>query len=579
MDLSRIAGAVGGPSGRWSPAGQFTFAAAAVAGATLTRALLDPVLGDHLPYVTYFVAVALVAWQAPLIASLFALVAGWWIADFLFLSPRYVWYPQINTPLYVVSSATYFLVGLSSIAVCEAMRRQQRRAEQHSELLQVTLASIGDAVITCDSQGRIVSMNAVAEQLTGWLQREVAQQSLDKVFYIVNEVTRQQVQNPVERVLVDGKTVRTADQTILIAKDKSERRIDDSAAPIRDSRDNLSGVVLVFRDVTEERKLIRELQQSEARKAGVLDTALDCIITIDQDGIILDFNPACELSFGYKRADAIGREMGELIVPPSLREQHRAGLARYISTREAKVLNRRIELTAMRADGTEFPVELAITRISGDAFRFTGYLRDITEQKNAEARQRMLTNELNHRVKNMLSVIQSIAYQTAHATPSPEQFFETFSARLIAISRAHDILTENAWTGADLRELSMATLAPYRSEDAGTIVFDGPPIGLAPSAAVLVSLMLHELATNAAKYGSLSQPGGSVRLVWQKVNENPPSIALEWSEHKGPPVQQPGRKGFGTKLLEMVAKQLRAEASLAYPEAGLVYKLKLPIES
>lgn len=577
--MNNIAGAAAENRRPLERAGRYLFAAAAIAGATLVRWFLDPALGDHLPYVTYFVAVALVAWRCGLGPSLFTLVAGWWTADFFFFSPRYVWYPNGNTPLYIVGAATYFMVGLSSIAVCEAMRSAKRKAEQHGELLRVTLASIGDAVITCDTQGRIASMNAIAELLTGWKEHEAARRTLSEVFRIVNEDTRKPVENPVDRVLAEGRIVGLANHSILIGKDNTERGIDDSAAPIRDAAGNLVGVVLVFRDVTDERKLVRALQHSDARKAEIMDTALDCIITIDHDGTIIDFNPACEQTFGYNRADAIGREMGELIVPPALRERHRAGLARYLSTGEAKLLNRRIELTAMRSDGTEFPVELAITRISGDALQFTGYLRDITEHKNAEARQRMLTNELNHRVKNVMSVIQSIAYQTARATPDPTQFFDTFSSRLIAMSRVHDILTRNAWTGADLHSLAEATLAPYRSGDADSIVFDGPLISLSSDAAVSISLMLHELATNAAKYGALSQPGGRLSMIWRELNKELPSVALEWCERNGPPVQQPGRQGFGTKLIEMVAIQLAADVSIAYPVEGLTCRMQFPLKN
>jgi PAS domain S-box-containing protein len=128
-----------------------------------------------------------------------------------------------------------------------------------------------------------------------------------------------------------------------------------------------------------------ELKHIEARKAAILDSALDCIVTIDQEGCITEFNPAAERTFGYRRDAVLGRQMADVIVPPSLRDQHRKGFARYLATGEAHVLGRRVEMTAVRADGSEFPVELAITRIPGDEPpSFTGYLRDITERKQAE---------------------------------------------------------------------------------------------------------------------------------------------------------------------------------------------------
>jgi PAS domain S-box-containing protein len=138
-------------------------------------------------------------------------------------------------------------------------------------------------------------------------------------------------------------------------------------------------------DVEDRRRLDAELKLTEARKTAILDSALDCIVTIDHEGCITEFNPAAERTFGYRRDQAMGKQLADLIIPPSLRNQHRQGFARYLATGEARVLGRRVELTAARADGSEFPVELAITRISLEGPpSFTGYLRDITERKNAE---------------------------------------------------------------------------------------------------------------------------------------------------------------------------------------------------
>ena len=133
----------------------------------------------------------------------------------------------------------------------------------------------------------------------------------------------------------------------------------------------------------------RELKRSEARKTAILDSALDCIVTIDHQGCITEFNPAAERTFRHLRHEVVGKQLADVIVPPSLRERHRAGFARYLATGDARVLGRRIEMTAVRADGSEFPVELAITRIPFDGPpSFTGYLRDITEQKQSEEKLR-----------------------------------------------------------------------------------------------------------------------------------------------------------------------------------------------
>ena len=132
-----------------------------------------------------------------------------------------------------------------------------------------------------------------------------------------------------------------------------------------------------------------ELKQSEVRKAAILDSALDCIVTIDREGCITEFNPAAERTFGYRRDEVMGKHLADIIVPPPLREKHRHGLARYLATGESRVIGQRVEMTAVRADGNEFPVELAITRIPLDGPpSFTGFLRDITERKQAEEKLR-----------------------------------------------------------------------------------------------------------------------------------------------------------------------------------------------
>ncbi|MGH7731388.1 MAG: PAS domain S-box protein, partial [Candidatus Eiseniibacteriota bacterium] len=141
-------------------------------------------------------------------------------------------------------------------------------------------------------------------------------------------------------------------------------------------------------DISQHRQAEERLQTSEARKSAILEGALDCIVTIDHKGNILDFNPAAERTFGHRRAEVIGRPMSDILVPPAHRDDHRRGLARYLETGEARMIGRRIEMTALRADGSEFPVELAITRVEGGPPVFTGFLRDITERRNAEAELR-----------------------------------------------------------------------------------------------------------------------------------------------------------------------------------------------
>ncbi len=267
---------------------------------------------------------------------------------------------------------------------------ERRLAEEalakQSERFRVTLASIGDAVIATDTKGRVAYLNGVAEFLTGWDQNDAAGEPLSTVFRIVNQFTRKPVENPAMKAIEEGVIVGLANHTILIARDGTERPIDDSAAPIKDALGVVVGCVLIFRDVSEQHESLRALEQSEARKTAMFETALDCIISIDQTGAIVEFNAAAERTFGHRRKDVLGRELAAILIPPALRERHRQGLAQYLVTGEGPVLNQRIEVFALRADGTEIPVELTVTRIPVEGPPlFTAYLRDISDRMQAEA--------------------------------------------------------------------------------------------------------------------------------------------------------------------------------------------------
>jgi PAS domain S-box-containing protein len=155
--------------------------------------------------------------------------------------------------------------------------------------------------------------------------------------------------------------------------------------PVRDTEGRITRWYGLITDIEDRKRAEDGLRRSEARKTAILDSALDCVVTIDHGGRITEFNPAAERVFGYRRAEAVGKHLADAIIPPSLRDRHRVGFARYLATGEARVLGEHIELTAMRADGSEFPIELAISRIAMDGPpAFTGYMRDITERKRAE---------------------------------------------------------------------------------------------------------------------------------------------------------------------------------------------------
>jgi PAS domain S-box-containing protein len=194
-------------------------------------------------------------------------------------------------------------------------------------------------------------------------------------------------------------------------------------------------------------------------------------------------------------------------------------------------------------------------------------LTDITDRKRAEEQQTMLVAELNHRVKNILAIVQSVAGQTLRTSPSLPAFNKAFSGRIQAVSIAHDILTQTRWIGIGLSELLSTVLAPYGFGD-GRLSAEGPPVLLQARLVLPLSMVLHELATNASKYGALSTPSGHVAMSWRLFDDNQ-RLELTWQERGGPAVEESRSRGFGTTLIERVVRfDLDGEANLDFPADG-----------
>jgi len=208
-------------------------------------------------------------------------------------------------------------------------------------------------------------------------------------------------------------------------------------------------------------------------------------------------------------------------------------------------------------------------------------VQDITEHKALERRQKLLMDELNHRVKNTLATVQSLASQTARAARTPGAFRERFEGRLIALSKAHDQLTIHHWESADLRDLLSGSLAPYSGPHPERVVLRGEDVLLRPRAVLTLAMAVHELTTNAAKYGALSVPGGRIEIQWNAAHPDSrrPVLRIDWSEKGGPPASDPQQRGFGSKLIEgSIAAELGGTARLAFEPGGLHCEIVIPLE-
>jgi two-component sensor histidine kinase len=205
--------------------------------------------------------------------------------------------------------------------------------------------------------------------------------------------------------------------------------------------------------------------------------------------------------------------------------------------------------------------------------------RDVTERRRFEDHQTLLVNELNHRVKNTLAIVQSLAQQSFKSVASPQEARRSFDARLTALAAAHNLLTRQSWENASLKETLSAAVSATAGAKAAQVVLNGPEVTLPPQTAVSVAMAAHELCTNAVKYGALSNDGGSVAVDWKIVHaESGARLHLEWLEQGGPPVAAPGRRGFGSRLIERgLAAELRGTVRLEFAASGVRCILEAPL--
>jgi PAS domain S-box-containing protein len=317
-------------------------------------------------------------------------------------------------------------------------------------------------------------------------------------------------------------------------------------------------------------------EQSDEELRLLFEATPNGMIVTDQDGVITFVNAQIERLFGYPRAELIGQKI-EILIPEGSRAVHPAKLARYVANPESRPMGRGRDLYGLRKDGSEFPVEIGLNPFqSGGRLLIAGSVIDITERKRHEDHIRVIMNELSHRSKNLLMVVLAIANQTVRRATSFREFQVNFENRLLAISRCHDLLVEKGWAGASIEALIFAQLKPFMDDPALRVDAAGPPIMLNPDAAQNVGLALHELATNAMKYGALSSPEGRIVIRWD-IDElqTPRKFRMSWQERGGPQVEPPTHEGFGHKLLTRFAGGAPdTEVRLAFAPEGFIWSLE-----
>ncbi len=314
-------------------------------------------------------------------------------------------------------------------------------------------------------------------------------------------------------------------------------------------------------------------EEAQARLAAIVESSRDMIISVAPGGRILTWNRGAERIFGYSEEEAVGRSL-QMLIPNDFNDFR--DLADAMEQRGSF----QIETIRQTKDGRRINV-----RISAGSFTLpdgsrssSAIVTDITERKRFEERQRTLINELNHRVKNTLATIQSIAAHTFRQQ-TDRGALHAFVARLMALSGAHNVLTRSNWGGAMLAEIVDIAIAPHQMTGGARFHCAGPAVHLQPRGALAISMALHELCTNAAKYGALSNDTGKIDIGWRIVgSDDCPHVLFSWVERDGPAVVEPAQAGFGTRLVRAtLAEDLDADVQLIFENSGLVFSFDAPL--
>ena len=339
------------------------------------------------------------------------------------------------------------------------------------------------------------------------------------------------------------------------------------AVPMRDDNDNVILWCGTNTDITEHRNASLRIRQL----ARIIELSHEAILVWSmEDGIVL-WNRGCEELYGYKQAEALGKSSHEL-----LQTNHSVPYDEFDAALKTEGAWTG-EIRQIANDGSEVWVDSRqeLIRVGGSTIVLETN-RDITDRRIADETRNLLMGELNHRVKNTLAVVQSIASQTARTSRDVAQFVERFNGRLHALSCSHNVLTHANWTGASLQELVDAQLQIV-SPDCLRVTASGPDIFLPPQAALQLTLILHELATNAAKHGALSNPWGRVTINWAHHNDDASKVRLSWREIGGPPVTVPTAAGFGLTLIERTGRSPQIKSELTFDPLGLQCDLDIDL--
>ena len=468
-----------------------------------------------------------------------------------------------------------------------------KTADYAARHLSALVQSSSDAIISKNLDGIIQSWNAAAELIFGYSGEEIVGKS---ILTLIPE-ERQHEETMILGKIRNGERIDHF-ETVRRRKDGSLIDVSITVSPILDERGNVIGASKIARDVSERRRLDAASRHFHA----IVESSEDTIISKDLNGIIQSWNKAAERMFGYTAEEIVGKPVLTLI--PAERHHEEDIILSRIRNGER---TEHFETVRQRKDGSLVDISLTVSPVKDEKGKVIGaskIARDISEQKRAqrllevqrerleelhraaqteieerkraEAARELLLHEIKHRVKNTLATVQAMATQTFREAPASER--KAFMERLQALAEAHDLLIQKNWVPANVQDTIDRAMAPFRDGGEERVTVTGPAIDLLPNKALLVAMLLHELGTNAVKYGSLSQAGGKVDLRWREERAGErPQMVMEWRESGGPKVSPPARQGFGTRMIERALKGDGGSGTLDFRAEGLVCTMHIPV--
>lgn len=438
--------------------------------------------------------------------------------------------------------------------------RADQALQESEERLRAVVSQSAAGIGQGSLEGEILHVNHRFCEIVGYEEQELVGKSIADITY---------PDDMPEQTRLFSRLAATGDSFDMekryVRKDGSLVWVNNTVSALRDGHGRIHQVAVVSVDITERKKG----QEAERRLASIIASSNDAILAIDLDMTITSWNGGAERLYGYKADEILGQSVLALVPEdrakeePVLLEQIKAG-----SLIEAYETKRR------RKDGQLVDVLLSVSPIRDTAGKIVGASKiahDISTKMEADRLQAVLIGELHHRVKNVFATVIAIARQTFAKTTDTPDAVAAFEARLSAMAHAHDLLAEGDWQSADLSAVVEQTAAPYPPE---RFQISGPSVLLPQKAVATLSLALHELGTNAAKYGALSVPTGKVSITWL-YDPKTTSLSLRWQERDGPSVGTPTKKGFGSRLVErLLAAELNGTSTIIYDSAGVICEIE-----